>query len=90
MLLKKYFSVATLLLLTSFVFSQETKKDVNTLSRDQVLNMNIEQLSDYDLEEMIKLMDIVGASSIEELYELLLNKDVTSASKSYFNHVLRH
>ncbi len=81
-MLKKYISLALLLILTFSVYAQETKKDVNTLSREEVLQMDIEELSAYDLEEIMKLMDIVGASTIEELYELLLNKDVTSASKS--------
>jgi iron complex outermembrane receptor protein len=82
MLLKKYISFGLMMLLTISVFAQETKKDINSLSRKDVLEMTIEELSDYNLEEMMKIMDIVGASSIEELYELLLNKDVTSASKS--------
>jgi len=82
MLLKKYLSLALLLIIFLTVAAQETKKDVNTLTREEVLNMTIEELAAYDLEEVMKLMDIVGASTIEELYELLLNKDVTSASKS--------
>ncbi len=82
MLLKKYISCGLIMLLTISVFAQETKKDINSLTRKDVLEMTIEELSDYNLEEMMKIMDIVGASSIEELYELLLNKDVTSASKS--------
>ncbi|TLX76517.1 hypothetical protein E9993_06405 [Labilibacter sediminis] len=82
MLLRKYITLFLLMLFSATIIAQETKKDVNKLTRKEVLEMKIEELSDYDLEEIMKLMDIVGASSIEELYELLLNKDVTSASKS--------
>ena len=81
-MLQKYISLALMLIFSLAVYAQETKKDVNTISREEVLQMNIEELSAYDLEEIMKLMDIVGASTVEELYELLLNKDVTSASKS--------
>ncbi|WP_158027243.1 TonB-dependent receptor plug domain-containing protein [Labilibacter marinus] len=67
--------------ITSSLLAQQ-KKDVNSITKAEVLEMTIEELSAYDLEEVMKLMDITGASSLEELYELLLNKDVTSASKS--------
>ncbi len=81
-MLKKYISLFIILVFSISIFAQETKKDVNTISREEVLQMDIEELSNYDLDEIMKLMDIVGASTMEELYELLLNKDVTSASKS--------
>ncbi len=82
MLLRKYTTLFLLMLFTISIIAQENKKDVDSLTRGQVLEMTIEELSLYDLEEVMKIMDIVGASSLEELYELLLNKDVTSASKS--------
>ncbi len=82
MTLKKYTLFFFTLLIGAALFAQEGKKDVNKLSKNEVLEMTIEELSFYDLEELTKLMDIVGASSLDELYELLLNKDVTSASKS--------
>ncbi len=81
-MINKYLYALFILMFSISIFAQETKKDVNTLSREEVLQMNIEELSAYDLEEIMKLMDIVGASTMEELYEMLLNKDVTSASKS--------
>ncbi len=81
-MINKYLYALILLIFSVSIYAQETKKDVNTISREEVLQMNIKELSAYDLEEIMKLMDIVGASTIEELYELLLNKDVTSASKS--------
>ncbi len=81
-MLKKYISLLIILIFSISIFAQETKKDVNSISREEVLQMNIEELSNYDLDEIMKLMDIVGASTMEELYEMLLNKDVTSASKS--------
>ncbi|MGQ1783507.1 TonB-dependent receptor plug domain-containing protein [Saccharicrinis sp. GN24d3] len=82
MLFRKYITVVLLMFITASVIAQENKRGINSLTRGQVLEMTIEELSLYDLEELTKLMDIVGASSLDELYELLLNKDVTSASKS--------
>jgi iron complex outermembrane receptor protein len=82
MLLKKYISLLLVISISVIAFAQEPEKDVNKLSREQVLEMTIEELSYYELDEVMKLMEIVGASSLEELYEMLLNKDVTSASKS--------
>ncbi len=74
-----------MLIICISIAAQQTKKDVNTLHKDDILNMQIEELSLYDLDEIMKIMDIVGASSMEELYQMLLNKDVTSASKSEEN-----
>ncbi len=74
-----------MLVLCISIFAQQEKKDVNTLKKEDILNMQIEELSLYDLDEIMTIMDIVGASSMEELYQMLLNKDVTSASKSEEN-----
>ncbi|MCW3807618.1 TonB-dependent receptor plug domain-containing protein [Plebeiibacterium marinum] len=79
---KKILHLFILLIFAATINAQNIKKDISTLTRSDVLEMSIEDLANYDLEEVMKIMDIVGASSIEELYELLLNKDVTSASKS--------
>ena len=81
MKLRSIISTVALLLFTLTATAQQ-KKDINTITKEEVLSMTIEELSAYELDEVMKMMDIAGASSIEELYELLLNKDVTSASKS--------
>ncbi|WP_068472696.1 TonB-dependent receptor plug domain-containing protein [Saccharicrinis aurantiacus] len=83
MLLKKHFFVIAFITITISSFAQ--KRDINTVSKNDVLEMSIDELANYELDEIMHLMDIVGASSIEELYELLLNKNVTSASKSNEN-----
>lgn len=73
-----------MVLVSANMFAQN-KKDINTITKEEVLELSIEELANYDLEEVMQLMDIVGASTMEELYELLLNKAVTSASKSEEN-----
>lgn len=82
MLLKKYTTLILLIFIALSTIAQENKKDLSKITKKEVLQMTIADLSDYDLDELMQIMDIIGASSLEELYELLLNKDVTSASKS--------
>ncbi len=79
--INKYLLIVLTTLITLTTNAQE-KKNINELTRQEVLEMSIEELSRYDLEEVMKIMEIVGASSLEELYDLLLNKDVSSASKT--------
>jgi len=68
------------LILSSSILAQEEGK--TSLSKEKILSMSTEELSALSLEDLMAAIDIVGVSSLEELYELLLNKDVTSASKS--------
>lgn len=48
------------------------------LTRSEILRMNVEDLRDLSLEELTNLASIVGVSSVEELFDLL----VTTASKA--------
>ena len=73
----KYFQALLVLAMLSFqVTAQNTK-----LTKEQVLAMNTESLVDMPLDQLMAAFDAVGVSSLEELYALLLNKDVSSASK---------
>lgn len=77
----KYITILILsLFISSAVLAQNTEK--TELTKDKILSMTTEELSALALEDLMAAIDIVGVSSLEELYELLLNKDVTSASKS--------
>ncbi|MCT4646932.1 MAG: TonB-dependent receptor [Carboxylicivirga sp.] len=73
------------LLLFSFliggaIWAQEIQ--TSNLTKDKILSMSTEELSALSLDELMAAINVVGVSSLEELYELLLNKDVTSASKA--------
>ncbi len=72
--------IILIILLFTFqsVFPQQPQK--KELTREAVLEMTIEQLSDLPLEDLMKAMDLLGVSSMEELIELLLNRNVYSAS----------
>lgn len=74
--------------------AQEIQSDntlnVSKMSREQVLELSYDQLLDLPFDQVLELAKIVGVS-MDELYEMLLNKNVTSASKkaeSSFNSPL--
>ncbi|WP_439183078.1 TonB-dependent receptor plug domain-containing protein [Carboxylicivirga taeanensis] len=77
---KSIISILFSLLLSLNMLAQEGEN--TTLTKEKVLSMTTEELSALSLEDLMAAIDAVGVSSLEELYELLLNKDVTSASKA--------
>lgn len=60
--------------------SQVVNKDFSKMTREEVLELTYDELLEMPLEDLMQLADIAGVS-LDELYELILNKDVTSASK---------
>lgn len=68
-------------LISLISYAQETKQnDIDNMTKEQVLGMTLDEMSSLSLEELMKLVEIAGVSSLDELYQLL-NKNVTSASK---------
>ncbi len=51
------------------------------LTRDQILAMSMDELSELSLEELMQAVETLGVSSVDELFALILNKNVSSASK---------
>lgn len=82
MLLKKSATLILLFFMAISIMAQEVKKELNKISKEEIIQISMEDLMAYDLDELYQLMSISGATSLENLYELMLNKDVTSASKS--------
>ncbi len=62
------------------IYSQEVKKNITEMTREDVLGLTYDELLEMPFEDLLKLAEIVGVS-LDELYEMILNKDVTSASK---------
>lgn len=83
MILKKI-TTLTLFIFLTFSFTLAQEKESN-LSRDQIMNMSVEELSDLPLEELMGIMDVMGVSNMDELYNLIMNKGVKSASKKVEN-----
>ncbi len=74
-IMKRLILILTMLVCITGVYSQ------NTFTREQVLNMSMEELSDLSLEDLMAAVDAVGVSSADELFALIMNKNVSSASK---------
>jgi iron complex outermembrane recepter protein len=62
------------------VYSQQPDKPVKQLTREDVLHMSYEELLNLPFQELINLANIVGVST-EELLQMILNKNVSTASK---------
>ena len=67
-------------LIISPTFGQTPDKPKNQPTKDQILDMSYEQLLNLPFDQLINLANIVGVSA-EELLEMILNKEVTTASK---------
>lgn len=55
------------------------------LTKEQILNMSIEQLSELDLGDLMDAVETLGVSSVDELFAMIMNKNVSSASKKEEN-----
>ena len=74
-------AIVLLFAFTAFtdIFAQDAvQANKKKLTRSEILRINIENLRDLSLEELTDLAGIVGVSSIEELFDLV----ITTASKS--------
>lgn len=61
-------------------FSQSTK-----LTKEQILEMSIEELSELELDVLMEAVETLGVTSVDELFALIMNKNVSSASKTEEN-----
>ncbi|WP_109832334.1 TonB-dependent receptor plug domain-containing protein [Reichenbachiella versicolor] len=77
---KIFYSLIFIVLVFSFNEVSAQQKDVNKLTRKDILAMDYDHLLEMPFEDVLKLAEKMGVS-MDELYELLLNKDVTAASK---------
>ncbi len=57
------------------------QKPIDKMTKEDILSMSYDQLADLPLDELMRLADIVGVS-IDDLFNMVLNKDVSIASKS--------
>ena len=73
--MKKIIYILFIAFFTSAVFAQEPPKDITQMTKEDVMELSYDELLDMPFEDVLKLADIVGVS-LEELYEMLLNKDV--------------
>lgn len=69
---------SALLLLAVFCSTVEAQQK---LTKEQILNMTTEQLSELPLEDLMAAVETLGVSSVDELFAMIMNKNVSSASK---------
>jgi len=58
----------------------QVKKDISTMTKEEVLKMTYDDLLNLPFEDLLKLAEIVGVSA-DELLEMILNMEVSTASK---------
>lgn len=51
------------------------------LTREQILAMSTDELSELPLEDLMQAVETLGVASVDELFALIMNKNVSSASK---------
>jgi len=78
-------SLKAILLFLAFLiiipaYSQQPNNNKKPPTKEQILDMTYEQLLNMPFEDLINLANIVGVSA-EELLQMILNKEVTTASK---------
>jgi iron complex outermembrane receptor protein len=57
------------------------QKQIDRMTKEDVLAMSYDELAELSLEDLMKLADIVGVS-IDDLFNMVLNRDISIASKS--------
>lgn len=73
--MKKLFTAILLASLTLAASAQER------LTREQILAMSTDELSELPLDQLMQAVETLGVSSVDELFALIMNKNVSSASK---------
>lgn len=68
-------------LLACIALAAETNAQT-PLTKEQILNMSTEELSELPLEDLMQAVETLGVGSVDELFALIMNKNVSSASKT--------
>ena len=77
--MKRLLFCATLLLaMTCQLFAQT--KDVSSMTKDDIMKLSYDELLEMPFEDVLHLADVMGVS-MDELFAMIMNKSVSSASK---------
>ncbi len=74
--MKKAFTLFASLLVAAGVMAQ------TNLTKEQILAMSTDELAELPLETLMQAVETLGVSSVDELFAMIMNKNVSSASKS--------
>ncbi len=72
------FCVAMLAAMTCQLFAQT--KDVSSMTKDDIMKLSYDELLEMPFEDVMKLADVMGVS-MDDLFAMIMNKSVSSASK---------
>ena len=75
------FIISILLITGQYMLAQNAPIDVSNMTKEQAMELTYDQLLEMPFEDLLKLTEILELSSIDELYALILNHDITAASK---------
>lgn len=67
--------------LCAMLLGAHTAPGQERLTRAQIMNMTTEELSELPLEDLMAAVETIGVSSVDELFALIMNKSISSASK---------
>ena len=70
-----------LALITVLSITSANSHAQNKYTREQILEMSTEQLNNLPLEDLMAAVETLGVSSVDDLFALIMNKNVSSASK---------
>ena len=73
--MKKIFTAILFAALSISSFAQDR------LTREQILAMTTDELSELPLDQLMQAVETLGVSSVDDLFALIMNKNVSSASK---------
>ena len=77
--MKKIILCATLLVaMACQLFAQN--KDVSSMTKDDIMKLSYEELLEMPFEDVLHLADVMGVS-MDDLFAMIMNKSVSSASK---------
>lgn len=68
-------------LLLSWLASAAPMAQERPLSRDEILSMTVDQLSELPLDRLMAAVETIGVGNVDELFALIMNKSVSSATK---------
>ena len=77
--MKKIYLLLVILATISVYANAQTQPEKKTYTKEQVLALSYEQLLNLPFEELLQVAEVVGVST-DELLEMILNKELTSAS----------
>lgn len=78
----KTFIAAALAAMASIGAQAQDSTQEPRLTKEAIMNMSIEQLGDLPFEDLLRAVELLEVNSIDDLYAIIMNKSVASASKS--------